>query len=173
MKTHKELVEIGYRWARRSKPRNAIPCYSSCKLAFKEIKSFVPEEPDVIAFNSWISILIECKATRNDFLSDKNKDFRNFTEMGMGQYRFYLANEGIIKPEELPDNWGLLESRSRGVHIIKDPIEFKKYNLEGERTLLCSIVRRIAHFDMLDLINDSRYKPSVIEWDKDNVIKGE
>lgn len=173
MKPHKELVEIGYRWLKRPKQRNCIPCYGSCSIAFKELSNCVREEPDVIGFRGWCSILIECKATRSDFLSDRKKSFRKNESEGMGQYRFYLTNEGIIKPEEVPVGWGLIivKERFRGVYVVKDPIEFKEYNLVNERALLCKLLRRISYFDMLDLINDARYKPSVYEWDSDEVAK--
>ena len=165
VKTHKELVDIGYRWLKRSKSRNCNPCYSSCSIALKEVGNIFKEEPDVIGFKYWLSILIECKSTREDFLLDKNKSFRINPKEGMGQYRFYLINEGVAKPEELPDKWGLLCISGRSVRVLKDPQRFDKYNLLHERGLLAKIIKRISCFDMMDLINDSRYKVIPYEYD--------
>ena len=168
MKTHKELVEIGYRWLKRPKPRNCIPCYSSCTIALKEVSNILKEEPDIIGFKYWLSILIECKATREDFLSDKTKSFRKNPKEGIGQYRFYLINEGVAKPDELPDKWGMLCASDNNIKILKDPQIFEEYNLSHERGLLVKIIRRISSFDMMDLINDARYKMIPCEYDTDD-----
>ena len=97
------------------------------------------EIPDAIGWlRSGVSILIECKASRGDFLSDADKPSRRVgkgggksgalvrpepsapepkikppikTE-GLGSYRFYLAPLGLLHPDELPEGWGLLELRS-------------------------------------------------------------
>lgn len=169
MKSHKELVEIGYRWLKRSKSRNRMPCYSSCTIALKEVSIVFEEKPDIIGFKYWLSILIECKATRADFLSDKTKSFRKYPEEGIGQYRFYLINEGVAKPEELPDKWGLLCVSGNSIRILKDPQKFNEYNLSYERGLLVKIIKRISCFDMMELINDARYKEIPYEYDIDDV----
>jgi hypothetical protein len=93
--THDQLVDIGYRWV-----------IKRCGFAFKELKTIEKEIPDVIGFRSEGTFLLEAKATRKDFLSDKNKPFRK--EGGMGDWRFYIAPKGIIDPNELPDGWGLI-----------------------------------------------------------------
>lgn len=100
--THKELVTIAYKW---------ILTKGFCGAAFRELKTMTcnGECPDVIGFRSWgFSVLIECKASRSDFLCDKNKKFRKDPSKGMGDYRFYLCPEGLIKPEDLPEKWGLI-----------------------------------------------------------------
>jgi len=171
MKPHKELIEIGYRWLLRAKSRNCEPCYSSCTIALKEVGNVFKEEPDVIGFKYWLSILIECKATRADFLSDRKKSFRVNPKEGMGQYRFYLINEGVATPEEMPDKWGLLCVSGRGIRILKDPEKFDEYNLVHERGLLAKIIKRISCFVMMDLINDARYKTIEFEYDVDEVAK--
>jgi len=103
--THKDLVEIGYKWV-----------MSRCGVAFKELNAATGngEIPDVIGFNSGESFLIECKATRNDFLSDKKKSFRMRPETGMGKFRFYLCRKGLITLGDLPENWGLIYVNENG-----------------------------------------------------------
>lgn len=119
--THKELVDAAYRWLTR-KDGN---CRSAVGFAFKELKSLSDEIPDVIAFNSWESILIECKASRSDFLSDKKKPHR---KKGMGNWRFYCCPTGMIKKEELPERWGLLYVNEAGKVSIEYDCRTKRIN---------------------------------------------
>ena len=53
--------------------------------------------------------MIETKITRYDFLADKNKKFRKDPSLGIGKYRYYACPKGLIKIEELPEKWGLIE----------------------------------------------------------------
>lgn len=105
--THKELVEIGYRWLLKN---------GGVGVAFKELKSIDAEIPDVIGFDSWQSILIEVKVSRSDFLSDKKKPHR---AKGMGNWRFYMCPKGMIKKEELPEKWGLIYVDENGKSKIE------------------------------------------------------
>jgi len=101
---HKELVEIAYRWVYRI----------GWGVAFKELVSMGSEIPDVIAFRSGETCLIECKASRGDFLADKKKRHRQVPEMGLGKFRFYMCPSGLIKPEELLEGWGLIYVGDKG-----------------------------------------------------------
>lgn len=112
--THKELVEISYKWVLKN---------CGVGFAFKELKSIDPEIPDVIGFDSWQSILIECKVSRSDFLSDKKKPHR---KKGMGNWRFYSCPKGLIKKEELPDKWGLIYVDEKGNARIEYDCRRKK-----------------------------------------------
>lgn len=79
--THKDLIPIAYKWVLKN---------ASCGVAFKEFHTTNMEIPDVLAFNSWSSVLIECKASRADFKKDFKKPFR-LSGKGLGQYRFYMC----------------------------------------------------------------------------------
>ena len=105
--THGDLVEIAERWLTKTR---------RCGFAFSELCAATPngEIPDCIGFRSGLSILVECKTSRGDFLSDKNKRFRKRPHLGMGNLRFYLAPEGIINKEDLPDGWGLIVVGKKG-----------------------------------------------------------
>jgi hypothetical protein len=76
------------------------------------------EQPDALGFRSGVSCLIECKTSRADFLADRKKRFRVSPETGMGDWRFMLTPKGLIKVEELPANWGLLETNGKTVRKI-------------------------------------------------------
>ena len=74
------------------------------------------EQPDAIGFRNGVSCLVEVKVSRADFLADKKKHFRKEPTVGMGDWRFFLCPPNLIKPEDLPDGWGLLYAHNK---IIK------------------------------------------------------
>jgi Holliday junction resolvase len=59
---HSDLVEIAEKWLLKR-----------CGFAFTELSTHAQEIPDAIGFKSGISILIECKTSRADFLADRKK----------------------------------------------------------------------------------------------------
>lgn len=141
---HQDLVEIGYKWV-----------MSRCGVAFKELDAMTgnSEIPDVIGFNSGESFLIECKATRSDFLADKKKTFRMRPETGMGKFRFFMCPKGLISVDELPNNWGLIYVNENGkAKCVHNP--FGKGNIYSlwncferdimaEQRLMYSALRRL------------------------------
>lgn len=110
------------------------------------------ELPDALGFRSGTSIVIECKTSRSDFLADRKKKFRKDPSLGMGSWRFMMAPIGLIKPDELPDNWGLLEVANNGrvkktvgwpgnsQWISDSPFEA---NLQSENMYMYSALRRM------------------------------
>jgi hypothetical protein len=103
-----------------------------------------PERPDAIGWKHGVSHVIECKATRSDFLSDKNKEHRT-NDAGMGQYRYYMAPRGIIRPEEIPAGWGYLELRGRATGRVFKVIEpeIREANLLMERLVLIGALSNV------------------------------
>ena len=100
--THKELVDQAARQLKRWR------CLPICR----ELTCYTTsnEIPDVIGWTYSNSIMFECKASRADFLKDRDKPFRVCPESGVGDFRFYLTNEGVIKSaDELPAGWGCYE----------------------------------------------------------------
>lgn len=142
--SHKELVDRAFTHLKFS---------FGCSVIFKERKTSTPEEPDVIGFGgSTGSVVIECKASRSDFFSDKKKSFRQYPEQGMGYKRFYMTPVGLLEPDEIPNGWGLLEVyekpptlRNRMVKIAVDSKAFfnGERNLAAEVTYLVSAIRRL------------------------------
>jgi hypothetical protein len=105
--THCALVERGYRWLRSQ----------GCNIVLREFVCQTSEQPDVIGWKAGMTIMIECKASRSDFLADKNKPFRREPEHGMGDFRLYLAPPGIIALSDLPEGWGLLIAHRNKIEI--------------------------------------------------------
>jgi hypothetical protein len=102
----------------------------------------VSETPDVLGFHGPCSLLIECKVSRADFLADREKPFRASPERGMGDLRYYAAPAGIIKPDDLPENWGLLEVRDKQVREIVDAT-LQLSDKRAEVSFLVSAIRRL------------------------------
>lgn len=98
--------------------------------------------PDAIGFCTTYSILIECKVSRSDFLEDKHKRHRR-TGCAMGNKRYYLAPQGMIDPDELPEKWGLIEPRETNMRLIRSAESFIDKSNEMEISLLISAMRRI------------------------------
>ncbi len=46
--------------------------------------------------------LIEAKCSRADLLADRKKRFRKNPSLGMGDWRFFISEPGIISIEDLP-----------------------------------------------------------------------
>jgi hypothetical protein len=107
--THAQLIERAVRWLRHYR----------CGVVLSEQACVSGEMPDAIGWKrASHSVLVECKVTRADFLADRGKPFRLEPEQGVGSERFYLTPAALIRREELPAGWGLLEIRDRGVEIV-------------------------------------------------------
>lgn len=98
--THDKLIEAGKRWLRQR-----------CRVVLTEFRCQVLEEPDVIGFGNNGTQVIECKASRNDFLADQKKTHRINHETSLGAFRWYLTPRDMIREDELPPHWGLAELR--------------------------------------------------------------
>lgn len=103
-----------------------------------------PETADAIGWRGKWSTLVECKASRSDFLADKKKCFRRMPDWGMGNHRYFCAPAGIIKPEDLPERWGLLEWREQRLHQVVEARHHATPSKAEEVSLLISAVRRIG-----------------------------
>ena len=132
--THKQMVRRMALWLRNHK---------KCPVVFAELTTQNTETPDVIGFHgAGGSTLIECKISRADYLADSNKIFRRYLELGMGDTRYFAAPKGMLKPEELPENWGLLEVEERCVRIKKEAIH-QPADKRCEVKMLMSAIRRL------------------------------
>ena len=147
METHKSLVKGAGIWLRKF----------GCGVVLEELVScsITGEIPDAIGWKFGFSYLIECKASRSDFLSDKKKVFRRNPEQGMGAYRFYMSPPHIIEIKDLPEGWGLIWRDGKKMETVKglrcnysnvvDDKQIKNFtdrSLRAEIDLLVSALRR-------------------------------
>jgi hypothetical protein len=141
---HGELVEKAHKWATRN---------TGCGVVFRELYNSYGEIPDVIGFGGWHSILIECKASRSDFLADAKKSWRQEGGKAMGTFRYYCCPTGLISPAELPAKWGLIyvdeQGKPRcivdprkGYYLTDNPNRFDR-DIEAENQFMYFALRRI------------------------------
>jgi len=147
---HEKLCEKGLKWLKRNGFR--VSATNVWGLSSRE-------RVDCIGFRHSCSVLIEAKVSRSDFLVDQNKPERQ--QGGAGTYRFYIAPEGLLTVDDLPDKWGLLEWSGRGIKETYRPTgniwpsyeksggcDFGKFAHDSDRkadmALLFSIARKLA-----------------------------
>ena len=133
--THDDLVALAAKWLRRRMP-----------VVITELATG-GEEPDAIGFNPRATILVECKASRADFLSDNGKLWRQRPDLGfgMGDRRYYLTPKDMVAAEELPERWGLLWALPGG--RIREELAaacFPGKDSRREHAILVSALRRLG-----------------------------
>ena len=135
---HAQLVARATEWLRRN---------YKCGIILAEQYCATGEVPDVIAWRGFCkSVLVECKVSRSDFLADAHKPFRQKSEEGLGSQRFYMAPAGMIRADELPKHWGLLELTGREVRMTVKPGRAdlrSEVGLMKEMNLLLASLRRV------------------------------
>jgi len=132
--THAELVDRAERWLRGT---------ARCSVVVRELWSMSMEIPDAIGWRGNQSTLIECKATRADFLSDAKKPHRMNPDWGMGELRYYMTPPGLISVDELPARWGLLEAGPRVVRVKMYAAGFPRMTAAWrERPLLIKALKK-------------------------------
>lgn len=130
--SHSTLVEAAALWLRKD-----------CSIVTTELCTF-GESPDAIGWNGSTSTLIECKASLADFKADKLKPFRFYEWQGIGMRRYYLSIPGVIKVEDLPPKWGLLELTGAKIRLVRKSELFEQVNHGQEIRILLSLLRRIG-----------------------------
>ena len=106
--THAALVERAGRWLKGS---------LNCRVALCELVAYTPsgETPDSVGWVNGLCILVEAKTSRADFFADRKKMSRQPKARALGHWRFYLTPPGLIKPDEVPEGWGVYEVHGRSV----------------------------------------------------------
>lgn len=137
---HKELTRLGAKWLRSAVNKTHPKCHVVIEdMMFDSITS---ENPDILGWCYYASIMIEVKVSRSDFKADSKKPFRRDSRMGCGDYRYYLCPDGMIKEDELPSNWGLLYQIGKKVRVIRKA-EMQDSNYESERKALIKLIRNL------------------------------
>lgn len=110
--THTELVLRAEKWLKSM----------GCGVVFRDpfkAHTHNGEQPDAMGWRDGLSLLVEVKVSRSDFLADKKKSFRADATKGMGDWRFYMCPPEVIRVEDLPQGWGLLychKNRIKKIH---------------------------------------------------------
>ncbi len=152
--THSDLVEIGAKWLEKSHGSfKDNTSHAPCHVILKEFKSFEFSIPDVIGFNNFNSVVIECKVSHSDFLNDFKKVHRDSNNLKQcGNLRYYLTLPQIIKPDEVQNGWGLLYYDGK-IQMMKSPTLHSEPEIKvAEYSILYSIARRASDKGLLNKI---------------------
>jgi hypothetical protein len=164
--THAQLVERAVRWLRGYR----------CGVVLSEQACVSGEMPDAIGWKQAChSVLVECKVTRADFLADRAKPFRLKTEKGVGSERFYLTPPALIKPEELPPGWGLLELRRGRIEIQHASAKNLRTatGFRYEMNLLLASLRRVeVRIEPQSITDFLKWKNRMAEYNRGTLPEG-
>ena len=164
--THAQLVDRAVRWLRHYR----------CGVVLSEQACVSGEMPDAIGWKRQChSVLVECKVSRADFLADRAKPFRLKPEHGVGGERFYLTPAGLVKPEELPSGWGLLEVRGRGVEMVhaSDKKLRTAAGFRSEMNLLLASLRRVeVRIEPQSITDFLKWKNRMAEYNRGSLPEG-
>ncbi len=134
--THPKLVQHAVRWLRSYR----------CGVVLSEQACTSGEIPDAIGWKrACHSVVVECKVSRADYLIDREKPFRQKPELAMGCERFYLTTAGLLRPDELPAGWGLLELKGREITAVRPSARNLRTatGFRYEMNLLLASLRRV------------------------------
>jgi hypothetical protein len=164
--THSQLVERAVRWLRSYR----------CGVVLSEQACVSGEMPDAIGWKrANHSVLVECKMTRADFIADRGKPFRQKPEQGVGSERFYLTLPALIKLEELPTGWGLLESRRGRVEVVQASAKNLRTaaGLRYEMNLLLASLRRVeVRIEPQSITDFLKWKNRMAEYNRGTLPEG-
>jgi hypothetical protein len=164
--THPQLVEKAVRWLRGYR----------CGVVLSEQACVSGEMPDAIGWKrACHSVLVECKVTRADFLADRAKPFRLKPEQGVGCERFYLAPCGLVRVEELPAGWGLLELRRGKIEMVKVSAKTLRSatGFRCEMNLLLASLRRVeVRVEPQSITDFLKWKNRMAEYNRGTLPEG-
>lgn len=119
--THAALVQRARHW---------LSGTAGCRFVLTEVKTqFTGEQPDAIGWKGTDSYVVECKVSRADFFADRKKSAAQ-SGCRMGAHRFYLTPAGLLRPEEVPEPWGLLEVHGPRIRQVLRPLAFNRPRIE-------------------------------------------
>lgn len=139
--THSELCLRAQRWLRSV----------GCGVTAVDLATVAREQPDAIGWRYGLTLMCEVKVSRSDFLADRKKPWRARPELGMGDWRFYVAPAGMLQPDEIPFGWGLLEWDGEKLqprhNVPQGAFGWREPPFAGnkrhEALILCSLIRRL------------------------------
>lgn len=138
---HYQLCLEGAKWLKRKKNHEHFE--TPWKYIAVELCVYGCENPDIWASNGWSTIVVEVKTRRSDFKNDEKKKWgqKGNEECIAGNYRYYLAPKGLLKPEDLSEGIGLLEYNDGIIERVIKAKRYKRYN-HADMIIMSSILRR-------------------------------
>jgi hypothetical protein len=164
--THAQLVERAVRWLRSYR----------CGVVLSEQACVSGEMPDAIGWKKAShSVLVECKVSRADFLADRDKPFRLKPKKGVGSERFYLTPPNLVKVEELPVGWGLLQCRRDRVEMTHASAKNLRtaVGFRYEMNLLLASLRRVeVRIEPQSITDFLKWKNRMAEYNRGTLPEG-
>jgi hypothetical protein len=164
--THAKLVLLAVDWLRRYR----------CGVVLSEQACVSGEMPDAIGWKkAHHSVLVECKVSRADFLADRDKPFRQKPQTGVGCERYYLAPKGLIRIDELPPGWGLLEASRHAIEKVKASARNlrSETGLGYEMNLLLASLRRVeVRIEPQSITDFLKWKNRMAEYNRGILPEG-
>jgi hypothetical protein len=164
--THARLVLMAVAWLRRYR----------CGVVLSEQACISGEMPDAIGWKKAChSVLVECKISRADFIADRDKECRQKPENGVGCERYYLAPHGLVRAEELPKDWGLLEAQGRQIEIIRRSAKNLRsaIGFQHEMNLLLASLRRVeVRIEPQSITDFLKWKNRMAEYNRGKLPEG-
>lgn len=147
-----------------------------CGVVLSEQACVSGEMPDAIGWKTAChSVMVECKASRADFLADGEKPFRQQPELGIGCERYYFAPRGLIRVEELPSGWGLLEVCGREIEKVKASSKKQRTEIgfQYEMNLLLASLRRVeVRIEPQSITDFLKWKNRMVEYNRGLLPEG-
>lgn len=113
-------------------------------------------EPDIIGFNHELSTVIDIRTKRSDFLR-RRLALQEQTDTALGNVRFFLTPMRMVRRDELPEGWLLLEYTGAtifpydfrpenhiGVVLYSHPEWRHESDAATERNILYSVANRLT-----------------------------
>jgi hypothetical protein len=158
--THAQLVAKAVPWLRSYR----------CGVVLSEQALSSGEMPDAIGWKGAChSVLVECKVSRADFLADREKPCRLKPKTGVGCERFFLAPRGLIRPDELPTGWGLLEYQNRKIEKVRSSARNLRTDIgfRYEMNLLLASLRRVEiRIEPQTITDFLKWKNRMLEYNR-------
>ena len=164
--THAQLVDWAVRWLRSYR----------CGVVLSEQACVSGEMPDALGWKQAChSVLVECKVTRADFLADRAKPFRTKPDKGVGSERFYLTPASLLKREELPAGWGLLELHRGRIEMLQASAKNLRTatGFRYEMNLLLASLRRVeVRIEPQSITDFLKWKNRMAEYNRGSLPEG-
>jgi hypothetical protein len=164
--THAQLVQKAVAWLRSYR----------CGVILSEQACLSGEMPDAIGWKrACHSVLIECKISRADFLADRDKPFRRKQEVGLGCERFYLTLAGMVRLQELPVGWGLLQYQNRKIKLLQPAAKNLRTatGFRYEMNLLLASLRRVEiRIEPRNLTEFLKWKNRLADYNRGQLPEG-
>ena len=164
--THPQLVQKAVAWL-RSYRWGVVLSEQACASG---------EVPDAIGWKrACHSVLVECKVSRADFLCDREKPWRQKSKTGVGCERFYFAPAGLLRVQDLPEGWGLLELRKREITMTTPSAKDLRTatGFRYEMNLLLASLRRVeVRIEPQSITDFLKWKNRMAEYNRGTLPEG-